>query len=117
MPIYEYTCEACGHEFEKLAKMSAAAPPCPECGQDQSRKRISRTSFHLKGGGWYGDHYGLKKTPGPTPDRGSGPASGMGKSGSKTTGSGDGGTAKAASPKSASSDSSGSSKPSEGSSE
>lgn len=41
MPIYEYTCRACGHEFEHWhASMSEAAPACPECG-GEVRRRIS----------------------------------------------------------------------------
>jgi putative FmdB family regulatory protein len=31
MPIYEYACGGCGHEFEKLVRRDAA-PPCPACG-------------------------------------------------------------------------------------
>lgn len=31
MPIYEYRCEACRHQFEDLAKMSDPNPECPEC--------------------------------------------------------------------------------------
>ncbi|MCB9746344.1 MAG: zinc ribbon domain-containing protein [Alphaproteobacteria bacterium] len=61
MPIYEYRCPDCGHEFEQMRSMSA--PPlteCPQCAQNNVRKLISRTSFQLKGGGWYSDHYGLK---------------------------------------------------------
>ncbi|MCB9761580.1 MAG: zinc ribbon domain-containing protein [Alphaproteobacteria bacterium] len=61
MPIYEYRCPDCGHEFEQMRKISD--PPltdCPSCGGAQVRKLISRTSFTLKGSGWYSDHYGLK---------------------------------------------------------
>jgi|SRR5699024_2548855 len=54
MPIYEYRCEACGHELELLQKM-ADEPllQCPSCGQEQLRKLISAVGFRLKGGGWY----------------------------------------------------------------
>ena len=61
MPIYEYSCPDCGQRFERLQKMSE--PPvqvCPTCGEGNVRKLISQTSFVLKGGGWYKDHYGLK---------------------------------------------------------
>ena len=54
MPIYEYQCAACGHQLEKLQKISA--PPltdCPECGAPRLRKRVSAAAFRLKGGGWY----------------------------------------------------------------
>jgi putative FmdB family regulatory protein len=39
MPIYEYTCRACGHPFEHWhATMSDAAPGCPECGGEVKRR-------------------------------------------------------------------------------
>ena len=60
MPIYEYSCDACGVEFDKLVRMGAPTPPCPECGAGDVRKLISAASFVLKGSGWYKDHYGLK---------------------------------------------------------
>lgn len=54
MPIYEYVCEACGAELEKLQKFSdPVLVTCPECGKDSLKKRISATSFRLKGTGWY----------------------------------------------------------------
>jgi len=54
MPIYEYACGACGHEFEALQKVSdAPLKKCPECGKPKLRKLISAPSFRLKGGGWY----------------------------------------------------------------
>lgn len=59
MPIYEYRCETCGHQFEKMVRMNDDAPPCPSCGAGV-KKLISASSFHLKGSGWYKDHYGLK---------------------------------------------------------
>lgn len=120
MPIYEYKCETCGHQFDRMKKMSDPNPSCPalsgpvgsswlqwfaenreklekgekvecpghgevdkdfpltfvglemkaettrpihewlslvtECG-GETKKLISRGSFHLKGGGWYKDGY------------------------------------------------------------
>ncbi len=54
MPIYEYCCDACGHELEVMQKMSdAALTDCPECGKPALRKLISAAGFRLKGGGWY----------------------------------------------------------------
>ena len=58
MPIYEYLCEKCQHEFEKEQRISD--PPvktCPVCRSRKVKKLISRTSFVLKGGGWYSDLY------------------------------------------------------------
>jgi len=54
MPIYEYRCQACGHELEALQKVSdASLKKCPACGKPKLRKLISAPSFRLKGGGWY----------------------------------------------------------------
>ena len=59
MPIYEYGCEACGHQLEVTQKISdAPLKTCPECGKDALQKLISATAFVLKGGGWYKDGYG-----------------------------------------------------------
>lgn len=54
MPIYEYRCEACGHDLEALQKMSdAALTDCPKCNQPTLKKRVSAAGFRLKGSGWY----------------------------------------------------------------
>jgi putative FmdB family regulatory protein len=54
MPIYEYQCEACGHELEALQKLSdAPLQECPACKASELRKKISAAGFRLKGGGWY----------------------------------------------------------------
>lgn len=54
MPIYEYRCEACGAELEKLQKISdPVLRDCPECGRETLVKLVSATSFRLKGSGWY----------------------------------------------------------------
>jgi putative FmdB family regulatory protein len=39
MPIYEYECRGCGHQFEFLLLPTNTAPPaCPSCqGQDLER--------------------------------------------------------------------------------
>ncbi|MGB5716246.1 MAG: zinc ribbon domain-containing protein [Gammaproteobacteria bacterium] len=54
MPIYEYQCAACGHQFESLQKISDQPfSKCPDCGKDALKKLISASAFRLKGGGWY----------------------------------------------------------------
>lgn len=71
MPIYEYVCDACGHVAELMQKVSDPPPAaCPACGAGPLSKLVSRTSFHLKGGGWYADLYASKKDAGaaPAPD-------------------------------------------------
>ncbi len=54
MPIYEYRCQECGHELEKLQRMSDdPLRDCPECGKAGLKRLISAAGFRLKGGGWY----------------------------------------------------------------
>jgi putative FmdB family regulatory protein len=54
MPIYEYRCAECGHEMEKLQKISdPALTDCPACGKPALQKLVSAAGFRLKGGGWY----------------------------------------------------------------
>jgi len=60
MAIYEYDCPKCG-TFEVTQKMSEPALTTHDvCGQPVER-RISLTSFSLKGGGWYSDGYASSK--------------------------------------------------------
>lgn len=62
MPIYEYSCEKCSHEFEREQRITEdPIRKCPACGADRARRLISRTSFVLKGGGWYNDLYSSAK--------------------------------------------------------
>lgn len=54
MPIYEYQCTDCEHEFETIQKISEdPLLTCPSCSKDTLRKKISAAGFRLKGGGWY----------------------------------------------------------------
>jgi putative FmdB family regulatory protein len=54
MPLYEYRCDACEHEFEALQKMSdEPLTECPQCGANELRKLVSAAGFRLKGEGWY----------------------------------------------------------------
>ncbi len=60
MPIYEYVCEKCGSHLEVMQKVSDA--PLRRCQKCRGRleKIISRTSFQLKGSGWYMSDYSRK---------------------------------------------------------
>jgi len=59
MPIYEYRCDSCGHEFEVIQKITEdPVGTCESCDKHQVKRLISHTSFQLKGGGWYADLYG-----------------------------------------------------------
>jgi putative FmdB family regulatory protein len=40
MPIYEYACSTCSHEFEALVR-SGATPECPSCHSTQLEKKLS----------------------------------------------------------------------------
>ena len=60
MPIYEYRCSDCGHEFEVTQKITAdPLTECIACG-GKVKKLISSSSFHLKGTGWYVTDYANK---------------------------------------------------------
>ena len=42
MPIYDYACRACGHEFEALTRGSSSKPPtCPECQSEDAERLLS----------------------------------------------------------------------------
>lgn len=58
MPIYEYICDKCSHELEEMQKFNdPPLAPCPQCGEEELRRKLSVGAFHLKGGGWYKDGY------------------------------------------------------------
>lgn len=58
MPVYEYACKACEHEFELEQRITEKpVKKCPKCGAMKAKRLISRTSFVLKGSGWYSDLY------------------------------------------------------------
>ena len=62
MPIYEYHCNACGHEFEVMQKITdRPIKKCEACGKLKAKRMISQTSFILKGSGWYVTDYKGKK--------------------------------------------------------
>ena len=62
MPTYEYMCAKCEHEFEREQRMSdTPVKTCPKCRSRRVKKLISKTSFVLKGGGWYSDLYSSAK--------------------------------------------------------
>jgi putative FmdB family regulatory protein len=57
MPIYEFACQKCGKLVEQMLKLDQRGPrKCAHCG-GRMKRVISRTSFQLKGGGWYKDLY------------------------------------------------------------
>lgn len=101
MPIYDYACKACGHEFEREQRIhDAPVRKCPECGKLQAKRLISRTSFVLKGGGWFNDLYASGK-PEAKPEAKSESGGKDGKSGGKSAKEGKAKSAKGKSSKSA----------------
>ncbi|MHB1037501.1 MAG: FmdB family zinc ribbon protein [Pirellulales bacterium] len=48
MPIYEYTCGKCRHEFEYLVR-GQETPVCPACGGKKLDKRFSVPAAHTAG--------------------------------------------------------------------
>ena len=54
MPIYEYACVSCEHQFETIQRVGEdPLEDCPECGKAELKKLVSVAAFRLKGGGWY----------------------------------------------------------------
>jgi putative FmdB family regulatory protein len=54
MPIYEFACQDCGHEFEKIQSFSdSSTPACPNCQGVHVQRRLSAPAIHFKGSGWY----------------------------------------------------------------
>jgi putative FmdB family regulatory protein len=45
MPIYEYVCRDCGHQFEWLVR-GEEKPSCPSCGRERLTKQLSVPAAH-----------------------------------------------------------------------
>lgn len=65
MPIYEYKCKVCSHQFEVMQSISELYAECPVCHVSSTNRLISVSNFALKGSGWYADGYSSpnKKLP------------------------------------------------------
>lgn len=60
MPLYEYRCKSCGHQFEKIQSFSAPEEKvCPVCGGEVERL-LSAPAVQFKGSGWYVTDYAAK---------------------------------------------------------
>lgn len=62
MPIYEYICTNCNHQFDEFQTMTELPlRTCPKCGKDTLKRLIGAGSGVIfKGSGFYGTDY--KKT-------------------------------------------------------
>ena len=41
MPIFDYICKHCNHEFESLVLQQTECVCCPECGRDSEKRTVS----------------------------------------------------------------------------
>lgn len=63
MPLYEYRCKSCGHQFEKIQSFSAPEEKeCPVC-HGEVEKLLSAPAIQFKGSGWYVSDYAKKSGP------------------------------------------------------
>ncbi len=54
MPIYAYSCSACGYAEDVMQKISdSPLTTCPKCGEEAFAKQVTAAGFALKGSGWY----------------------------------------------------------------
>ena len=54
MPIYAFECTSCGHQFDKLQKLSDPDPQdCPSCAAATIKRQPTAPAFRLAGSGWY----------------------------------------------------------------
>ena len=55
MPIYAFACQDCGHDFERLQRLSDPDPTdCPACSAGgRVTRQLTAPQFRLAGGGWY----------------------------------------------------------------
>lgn len=64
MPIYDWVCSNCKHEYTYFHMNSTDKNTCPKCASQQAERLVPQgTSFQLKGAGWAKDNYGNKRGP------------------------------------------------------
>jgi putative FmdB family regulatory protein len=62
VPLYEYRCKQCGHQFEKIQSFSAPdVTECPVC-KGELERLISAPAVQFKGSGFYSTDYGSKNS-------------------------------------------------------
>lgn len=70
MPIYDYTCSACGRVTEVIHGIHESAPRfCPACGAEGTlRKGFAAPAVHFKGSGWAKKDRKATSSPGKRPE-------------------------------------------------
>jgi putative FmdB family regulatory protein len=82
MPVYEYRCRTCEHQFEIQQSITDDnLTECPECGGDL-RKVFAPVGIAFKGSGFYKNDARSGSSSKSTSTSGSGTGSGSGDSGS-----------------------------------
>lgn len=104
MPLYEYRCKECGHQFEKIQSFSAPdEKECPVC-KGPVERLISAPAIQFKGAGWYVTDYagkgGSKTAKGESPSSESKPAASEAKPSTPSSDGGSGAKASSSSTKS-----------------
>lgn len=63
MPVYEYRCKYCMHNFDELLTFSGAKEPqeCPQCESLDTERIISKPQVIFKGDGWADKNAKIKK--------------------------------------------------------
>lgn len=70
MPIYEYQCTGCHHQFDLLQKINdEPVKKCPKCSKDTAIRLVSAAGFQLKGSGWYATDFKNKGNPDQKPEQ------------------------------------------------
>ena len=61
MPLYEYRCKSCKHQFEVIQKFSDdPVRICPKCGLESIVQLLCAPTVQFKGSGWYVTDYARK---------------------------------------------------------
>ncbi|ETO92933.1 FmdB family zinc ribbon protein [Legionella oakridgensis] len=64
MPIYEYQCTGCHHQFDLMQKIhDEPVKQCPQCSKNTAVRLVSAAGFQLKGTGWYATDFKNKGKP------------------------------------------------------
>jgi putative FmdB family regulatory protein len=49
MPLFEYACKSCDHQFEVLVRTTNETPECPSCHSTSLERRLSVFAAHTGG--------------------------------------------------------------------